>query len=120
MALGELTKQLVIDAIADATSPAQAPAADPLGGTILSQIQAMQRPLKEDQELHVVCNGIRVVEIYQPSHQVFVITGFDGERNLTRLISPILATQLTCRVVKAQPGAQPLRVKCITPKPKSD
>ena len=56
MALGDLTKQLVLDAM---RQPDPAPVAESgnVGATILGQLQAMQKALKEDQELLVLCSG---------------------------------------------------------------
>jgi hypothetical protein len=48
---------------------------------------------------------------------VAVLTGIDSERNLTRVISPSENLQLICKVMKAQPGARPVKVAVIAPKP---
>src|SRR5262252_10646517 len=107
MALGEIAKQIagqalkapvkdVLDSLrpSDAAQAAEAvknarQAAAPgenLCATMLGQIQAMQKALKEDEELLVLLhNGLetmRVMEIYVPSWQVAVLTGIDSERNL--------------------------------------
>ncbi|HLI83051.1 MAG TPA: hypothetical protein VKV17_03985 [Bryobacteraceae bacterium] len=142
MALGQIGKQLAAQALkapvkdvldslrsgdaaqaADAAKSAR-PAAAPgenLAATILAQVQAMQKALKEDEELLVLLfNGLetmRVVEIYAPSWSVAVLTGFDTERNLTRVISPIENLQLICKVMKAAPGAKPVKVNLIAPRP---
>jgi len=146
MALGEITKQLaqqalgnqmkdvldalrppdlstITDALRTAKPGAPAPG-DNVGATILGQIQAMQNALKEDQELVVLVNAgaelIRVLEIFVPSWRVLVLTGIDTNKNVTRIVSPIESTQLTCKVMKAQPAAKPIRVSFVTPKPKSE
>src|SRR5436853_329415 len=75
MALIDLTKQLAQQAILSASQdPPAAPAQPPpdnTGSMILGQIQAMQKALKEDEELLVWFeNGtekIRVLEIFMPS-----------------------------------------------------
>jgi len=127
MALVELGKQLAQQALTDAITgkdketEAQPPAAATPPGTglvILGQISAMQKALKEDEELLVTCQGIRVLEIFAPSRQMAVLTGLDAERSLTRIIAGVESLQLVCKVVKAQPGAKPLRIALVTPKPK--
>ena len=88
---------------------------------ILGQIQAMQKALKEDDELLVLLhNGLetmRVMEIYVPSWGVVVLTGIDAERNLTRVISPIESLQLICKVMKTPAGAKPVKVSVVAPRP---
>ncbi len=135
MALGSLTKQIAQQALLDSLRPADAaqvseslkgsrPAAasgDNICAVILGQIQAMQKALKEDEELVVLLhNGLetmRVLEIYVPSWNVAVLTGIDAERNLTRVIAPSENLQLICKVMKAQAGAKPVKVNLIAPKP---
>lgn len=135
MALVNLTKQIAQQALLDSLRPADAaqvseslktarPAAasgETIGAVILGQIQAMQKAVKEDEELVVlVHNGletVRVLEIYIPSWNVAVLTGIDAERNLTRVIAPADNLQLICKVMKAQPGAKPVKVNLIAPKP---
>jgi hypothetical protein len=122
MAIGEFTKQIAQQAILSATSkeappPAVAQPENP-SGVLLGQIAAMQKALKEDEELVVTCQGIRVVEIFAPSRQMVVLTGHDADRALTRVIGGAESVQLVCKVAKAQPGGKPLRVALVTPKPK--
>ena len=142
MALGEITKQIAVQALkapvkdvldslrpGDAAQPAEsvknarqaAAPGETLCATILGQIQAMQKALKEDDELLVLLyNGLetmRVMEIYVPSWGVVVLTGIDAERNLTRVISPVENVQLICKVMKAPAGAKPVRVAVIAPRP---
>jgi hypothetical protein len=144
MALGDFTKQLAQQALKapvkdmldslrppDAAQVSEAvknarPTAAPgenVCSTILAQIQAMQKALKEDEELVVLShNGVetmRVMEIYIPSWGVAVLTGIDTERNLTRVISPSERLELTCKVMKAQAGAKPVKVALVAPKPGS-
>src|SRR5262249_1325824 len=89
--------------------------------TILGQIQAMQKALKEEEELVVlVYSGletVRVMEIFVPSWGVPVFTGIDPDRNVTRVITPADRLQLTCKVMKAQAGARPVKVAVVAPKP---
>lgn len=124
MALGEITKQLATQAIGDllesektAPTPGQP---EKLHATILAQVQAMQKALKEDQELVVLFNAgaesVRVLEIFVPSPQVFVLSGIDAQKNTTRVISPVASTQLVCKVMKVQAPARPARVGIILPK----
>ncbi|HEV3333012.1 MAG TPA: hypothetical protein VG096_18620 [Bryobacteraceae bacterium] len=94
---------------------------DNVGLIILAQIQFMQKALKEDEELLVLLdNGLetmRVMELYAPSWSVAVLTGFDSERNLTRVIAPVERLELVCKVMKVAPGGQPVKVSLIAPKP---
>jgi hypothetical protein len=137
MALGQLTKQIAQQALLDSLRPADAaqvsesiktarPAAASGENTcavILGQIQAMQKAVKEEEELVVLLhNGLetmRVLEVYVPSWNVAVLTGIDADRNLTRVIAPAESLQLICKVMKAQPGAKPVKVALIAPKPGS-
>jgi len=126
--LADLTKQLAQQAILSATSgpksePAAAPAPAPDAGPVfLAQIQAMQKAIKEDEELVVTWTGgadrIRVMEIFLPSPGVVVLSGVDGNRQTARVVSALEALQVLCRVVKAAPGARPLRVGLVIAKPK--
>jgi hypothetical protein len=124
MALGEFTKQIAQQALISATSKDPAPpapaAGENVGAVILGQIAAMQKALKEDEELVVTFqNGaerIRVTEIFTPSRQMAVLSGFDAERNVTRVISPVDVLQLICKVMKAPAGAKPVRVGLVVPK----
>jgi hypothetical protein len=122
MAIGEFTKQIAQQAILSATSKdAPAPSAPPIenpSAVLLGQIAGMQKALKEDEELVVTCQGVRVVEIFAPSRQMVVLTGHDQERALTRIIAGVESLQLVCKVSKAQPGGKPLRIALVTPKPK--
>ncbi|MGI8746217.1 MAG: hypothetical protein ACR2NN_27275 [Bryobacteraceae bacterium] len=129
MALGNLTKQLAAQALGNSLEnvldkPPAPSKPESLGATILGQIQAMQKALKEDQELVVGLNAgleqLRVLEIYVPSWQVFVLTGIDLNQNITRIVSPVDSIQLVCKVVKVQPPAKPTRIVFLTPKPKSE
>jgi hypothetical protein len=125
MALADLTKQLAQQALLSATSPAKEPVApaqkESVCAVILAQISAMQKALKEDEELVVLFQSgaekIRVMEIYVPSWQVVVLKGVDADRNPARVVSPAEGLQLICKVVKAPPGVKPARVGLIAPKP---
>lgn len=125
MALGDLTRQIAKEALLSAAAPApkeqpSSTAAENLGATIFSQIQAMQKALKDDEELVVVfaagAERIRVMEIFLPSRQVAVLTGLDPERVLARVVSPVAALQLVCKVAKVPAGVKPARVNLVTPK----
>jgi hypothetical protein len=125
MALADLTKQLAQQALLSATSPAKEPAAsaqkESVCAVILAQINAMQKALKEDEELVVLFESgaekIRVMEIFVPSWQVAVLKGLDMDRNPVRVVSPAERLQLICRVVKTPGGVKPARVGLIAPKP---
>lgn len=122
MALGDLTKQLVLDAMRQPDSPPPVADSGNVGATILGQVQAMQKALKDDQELVVLCSAggetIRVLEFFLPSWQVAVLTGVDSGKSISRVISPVESLQLVCKVVKAP--AKPTRINFFTPKPKSE
>ena len=124
MALVELGKQLAQQAFTDAITPKEKEPAAPLGTglVIFGQIHAMQKALKDDEELVVlfqsVVERIRVMEIFLPSPQIAVLSGTDSNRNTTRVISPIDSVQLLCKVMKAPAGAKPIRVNLVSPKPK--
>src|SRR5437879_2364731 len=123
MALGEFTKQIAQQAILSATTkdppPPTAPQQpDNVTAVFLGQIHAMQKALKEDEELVVQFGTIRVLEIFAPSRQVLVLTGTDADRSLTRVIAAVESLQLVCKTARVQPGAKPQRVALINPKPK--
>ena len=128
MALSDLTKQFAEQAIRNATTKTAAPPpAENLGAAILGQLQAMQRALKEDEELVVLLQAggvsLRALEFYFPSWQVAVVTGIDNDRsdtNVTRVVAPVESLQLVCRVVKAPPPAKPTRIGFVAPKPKAE
>jgi hypothetical protein len=129
MALADLTKQLAQQALLSATQPSkEQPAAsaaattDALGGVILGQIAAMQKQLKDDEELVVTfqqgMERIRVMEIFLASPQVAVLIGPDAQRTLTRVVAAVASLQLVCKTAKTAPGAKPARVGLITARPK--
>src|SRR5260370_37795438 len=126
MALADLTKQLakepLLSATADPPAAAPPPGADSMGNIILGQVHAMQKALKEDEELALWFGSgaerIRILEIYLPNWKLAVLTGFDAERTLSRVISPVDALQLVAKVVKAPAGAKPGRVGLVAPKTK--
>lgn len=120
----ETTKNTVMDAVrpSDAAKPPETKAAVPdTGAVIIGQIQAMQRPLKEDQELAVLFRAgndmLRITEIFVPGAHVLVFAGVDSEGNITRVIAPVDTAQVVCKVVPVAAGASPVRVNVLTPKP---
>jgi hypothetical protein len=123
MAFVDLTKQLAQQAIQSAMQdpPAAPPAAENPGAAILNQIGAMQKALKEEEELVIYLQSgadrIRVMEIFLPQPQVAVLTGIDANRVMTRVVSAVSALQLIVRTGKAQPGARAVRINLVTPKP---
>jgi hypothetical protein len=122
----ESTKNSVMDAVRT-PAPAKPAEAKPVaatpdtGAAVVAQIQAMQRPLKEDQELAVLFRAgdemLRVNEIFVPNAEVLVFAGVDSQGNITRVISPVNAAQVVCRILKVAPGAMPSRVNVLTPRP---
>lgn len=122
MPLGELTKQIAQQALLSATAkeppaPAAPPAENP-AAVLLAQLSAMQKALKQDEELAVSFQNLRLVEIFTPSRTIAVLTGFDAERNLTRVIAGVESLQLVCRTAKVPAGSKPARIALVTPKPK--
>lgn len=128
----ESTKNSVIDAVmpenktaAPAASSASSttPVASPvdLSGLIVGQIQAMQRPLREDQELVVKVRAgdeaLRVTDIIVPNAQLIVFAGADAQGNITRIVSSAETVQVICKVLKVSPGATAVRVNVLTPRP---
>lgn len=126
MALGDLTKQIAAEALRSATTPAPAPSSQPdsLHSVILGQVQAMQRVLKEDEELVVLVHSggetIRVLEFFSPTAQVLVMTGTDSARNTARVISPVESVQLVCKAVKVPPQSKAARINFVVPRPRAD
>jgi len=118
----EATKKNVIDSIVGPEpakpAPAATPPAESVGAIILGQIQAMQRPLRDDQELLVMWQSLRVTEIFVPTQQVLVLSGLDVQQNLTRVIAPAESLQLVCKVVKVAEGAKAVRVNVMSPRPR--
>lgn len=124
MAFGEIAKQLAAEAIrsqaGEGAKPAPAVQPDSLAGIMVGQVQAMQKALKDDEELavflHSGAEAVRVHEIILPSQHVVVFGGFDAGRHLTRVVAHIASVQLVCKVVKVAPGAKPVRVAVLAPK----
>jgi hypothetical protein len=127
----ESTKASVLDAVMPDTKkpePPKAAESKPLpsaaldtGSAIIQQIQAMQRPLKDDQELAVLFRAgddtLRVSEIIVPNLEVLVFAGLDQQGNITRVITPPNAAQVVCKIRKVSPGSTALRVNILTPRP---
>ncbi|MFZ0935367.1 MAG: hypothetical protein WB579_16250 [Bryobacteraceae bacterium] len=123
MALADLTKQLAQQALLSATKdPPVAAPGESAGPAILGQLALMQRALKEDEELMVLCHAggerIRVLEVFLPSPEVVVLSGTDANRAPARAIVAAAALELLCRVVKVPPPAKPARVSLVVPKTK--
>jgi hypothetical protein len=124
MAFVDLTKQLAQQALQSAMSdPAPAPpAGDNPGAVILNQVGAMQKNLKDDEELVIYVQSgtekIRVMEIFLPAPQVAVLTGIDANRVMTRVVSAVEALQLLIRTGKVQAGTKPVRINLVIPKSK--
>ncbi|MGO4882614.1 MAG: hypothetical protein ACLP59_17625 [Bryobacteraceae bacterium] len=121
MALGDLTKQIASQAIRNAVNPPAAPPRPENPGTaMLAQLQAMQKALKEDEELMVSFDAggetVRVLEFFFPTWQVAVLTGMDKDKSMTRVVAAVESLQLVCKVAKTVPPALPARLKFITPR----
>lgn len=130
MGIGSLTKQLAQQALGDQVdklmeniSPSEQAAPkgeESPGQIIIGQIHAMQKALKDDQELMVICQTgiepLRIVEIYLPSWKIAVLTGIDQEKTVSRFISPVDSLQLLCRAVPST-ATKPLRIRIVAPKP---
>jgi hypothetical protein len=126
----ETTKKSVMDAVippdpkarpAEPSAPKPAAVID-IGAIILGQIQAMQRPLRDDQELQVSLAAahdvLRVNEVFVPHQAVIVFSGVDHLGNVTRVILPADQVQLVCKIVPVTPGNIARRVNIIPPKPR--
>lgn len=126
----DTAKSTMLDAIqgspakpapAPATAPVPPSAADNTGNVIIGQLQAMQKSLKEDQELVIQLRAgddmMRVTEVFIPSPQVLVLTGTDSQRRLTRIVAAVSTLQLICKILSVAPGAQPVRLRILTPAP---
>ncbi len=124
MSLGDLTKQIAVQALSSSGKTATPAAPENAGSVILGQLQAMQKALKEDEDLLLQFNTgaetIRVLDLFLPSWQVAVLSGVDPQGRTTRVISPTDSLQLVCKVLKAQPGAKAHRVGLVAPRPKSE
>ncbi|HLK65610.1 MAG TPA: hypothetical protein VKU19_19365 [Bryobacteraceae bacterium] len=124
MAFVDLTKQIAKEALLSATTKDPPPPAQPenVAATFLGQIAAMQKALKEDEELIVLYHSgterIRVFEVFTPSREVVVLSGTDPERARARAICAASSLQLICKVAKVPPGNKPVRVGLINPKSK--
>jgi len=124
MALGELTKQIAQQALLNATSDKPAapdkPAAENPASVVMGQIAAMQKQLKEDEELFVTVGSgaekIRVMEVFMPSPHVLVLSGIDADRNRARVITSVETLQLVCKVGKVAAGAKASRIGLIAAK----
>ena len=100
MAFVDLTKQLAKEALLSAAAkepaPAQPPPAENVGSIILGQLGAMQKALKEDEELVVWFeNGIekiRVIDVIMPSWRLgrrWLLGGGREQRFLGQLLGEI-------------------------------
>jgi hypothetical protein len=125
MSLGDLTKQIAVQALSSSgktATPATAP--ENSGSLILGQLQAMQKALKDDEELlvqvHTGAESVRVLDFYLPSWQIAILSGVDPQGRTTRVIAPTDSLQLVCKVVKAAAGAKPHRVGLVAPRPKGE
>jgi hypothetical protein len=136
VALTDLTKQFAKQALGESAknvlgalrpselpkvetpAPASHESAESVGATILAELRAMQNALKDDAELivlvHTGFETLRVLEFYVPAPQVAVLIGIDTDKNVTRFIARIDALQLTCKVMPAQSGIAPVRIKFVT------
>ena len=92
MAFVDLTKQLAQQALLSATQepPPAPPAPENPGAVMLGQIGAMQKNLKDDEELVIYLQSgaerLRVMEIFLPSAHVAVLTGIDANRVVARVV----------------------------------
>ena len=126
MSLGDLTKQLAVQALAGPDKPkaTESVAGESTGATLLGQLQAMQRALKDDEELVVLYRSgnetIVVREIYLPSWQVAVLGGVDPNKSTARVVAAVESLQLVCKVARVPAGSKAHRVGLIPPRPKQE
>ena len=129
----ETTKKSMIESVmgSDAAKPAAPDAAKALpvatfdvGSIITGQIQAMQRPLRDDQELQVSVSTahevLRINEIFVPNSAVLVFSGLDSLGNITRILTPADQVQLVCKIVNLPAGTPAKRVNVLTPRPRNE
>jgi hypothetical protein len=135
--IGYLTKQLAQQALGEALRPPDlsaiaekltgAPTSagaqpDNIGATIVGQLQAMQKALKEEEELVVLCSAagetLRVLEVFAPTWRVLVLTGIDADKNVARVVTTADQVQLVCKALPVQAGAKAVRLRIIVPRPK--
>lgn len=132
----ETTKKSVMEAVtgqetsakqAEAPAPPARATASPnedVGAIVIAQIQAMQRHLREDQELQVwvrtAQEALRVCEIFVPHSTVLVLSGMDHQGNLTRAIVPADKAELVCKVVPVLNGFTARRINVMTMRPKTE
>ena len=131
MGLGQLTKQLaqqaignqVKDAVDGVVAPeaAAAPPVETISSIVLGELHAMQKGLREDQELIVTYDAgreaLRVREIYVRSPQIAVLSGTGADNALTRVICPFESLVLVCKPTPVPAGTAAVRVRLVTPKP---
>lgn len=100
------------------------PQEENVAAIVIGQIQAMQKALKETEELMVICHAglevLRVLEVFVPSWKVVVLTGIDTDQRITRIVAPVESLQLVCKQVSVDPSTKPARIRFITPKPKPE
>ena len=127
MSIVNLTKQLAQETISKQLKNVVDPASEKVekvelgfGELLISQLQNMQKSVKEDQELHVTCvagkESLRLLEVYVPAWPLLVITGANAEKNIVRLVTHADAAQFVCKVVKVPADAKPARISWILPK----
>jgi len=124
----EAAKKNVIDSVVGpepakaekVVTPAALPQPEAIGPVILGQLQAMQRPLGEDRELVVTYTAgpemLRVMEVFVPSPNVFVLSCMDTGQNVTRVVLPAEAAVLVCKVIRVPAGVKPVRVNVLSPR----
>ena len=110
----------IAEAITGAKPNAPPAVSENVGATILGQIQAMQKALKEEDELVVLCGTglevLQVLEIFLPSWRVAVLSGIDTDRNITRVVAPVEQLVLTCKVMRAPANTKPSRIRIVAPR----
>ena len=121
MSLGELTKQIAVQALTtpDKPNPEKAPP-ESVGAALLAQLQAMQKSLKDDEELVVLYRSgnetIVVRDVFLPSWQLAVLGGIDPNKSTTRVIAPVDSLHLICKVAKVPPGNKAWRIGLVPPR----
>lgn len=121
----DAAKKNVLGTISPEAPKPAAPAPPPeVGAVILGQIQGMQKPLGNDQELLVQyftgADIIRVTEIFVPNIQVLVLSGNDVAGNPVRVVAPAASLALITRVTRSDPAVGPVRVNILSPRPKTE
>jgi hypothetical protein len=90
-----------------------------LAGVIQEQIQTLEQNLKASEELIVYCDAgrdrIRAQSFAFPRWHLAIVCGLDDDGNPTQRIANTQNIELTCKVVKTEPGKTQPKIGFILP-----